>query len=177
MRMQKMTYPRQVVMGLVCLAAVTSGATIAHAQFPSAEVTKEHKILKRDVGVWDAEMKLWMAGPDQDPMVSKGVERNRMLGETWILSNFTADLGGQEFKGHGQFGYDTKKKKFVGTWVENMSTNISTMEGTYDEAKGELTMFSMGIDPATGKETKSKSVSKYVDDNCAAVHDLYAGAG
>ena len=142
---------------VVCLA------TSVWAQFPVPEVTKEHKLLKKDVGVWDAEMKLWMAGPDQEPTVSKGSERNRMLGDFWVLSTYTSNLGGQDFQGSSQLGYDPQKKKFVGTWVDTMSTHISTMEGTYDDATSELTMFMTSVDPESGKEVKAKTVSKYVD--------------
>ena len=122
-------------------------------------------MLKKDVGVWDAEMKLWMQGPDAPPDVSKGVERNRMLGDYWLISDFTTDLGGQKFVGHGQNGYDTKKQKFIGTWIDSMSASLSEMEGTYDEKTGELTMIMTSIDPASGQKIKSKSVSKHKDDN------------
>lgn len=163
MRMQ-LSFGRSAVTGLIGLLAMACAATNLQAQFPTPEVTKEHKVLKKDVGVWEGEMKLWMA-PDQEPMVSKGTERNRMLGGFWLLSNYTADLGGQEFRGHGQFGYDVKKKKYVGTWVDSMTTSISTMEGTYDEAKDEMTMFMTSIDPESGKEVKAKSVTKYTGKN------------
>lgn len=153
------------VVGLVGLLTCVAISAVARAQFPPPEVTDEHKVLKRDVGVWDAEMKLWMTGPDEEPMVSKGTERNRMMGDLWLLSTFTADLGGQPFTGHGQFGYDVNKKKFVATWVDSMTTHISLGEGSYDKSTDEMTMVMTGFDPSTGKEAKSKSVTKYVDRN------------
>ena len=159
MRVQKL-----VTMWVGLLAAVCMTASVV-AQIPTPEVTKEHKLLKKDVGVWDAEMKIWMQGPDGEPMVSKGVERNRSVGDLWVISDYQGDLGDQTFRGHGQFGYDPIKKKFVGTWIDSMTPHISTMEGTYDEQSGEMTMIATGIDPATGEESKSKSVSKYPDDN------------
>jgi hypothetical protein len=144
---------------------VAGAAPVVRAQMPPApEVTDEHKMLKKDVGVWDAEMKIWAAGPDTEPMVTKGIERNRMLGGLWLLSNFSADMGGQEYKGFGQFGYDAKQKKYVGTWVDSMTTSISEMQGTYDKDKNEMVMYATGVDPETGKEVKSKSVSKHMKD-------------
>ena len=74
-------------------------------------------------------------------------------------------MGGQKFVGHGQMGYDPAKKKFIGTWVDSMSTSLAQMDGTYDEATKELTMVMTMADPATGKDTKAKTVSKYMDDN------------
>jgi hypothetical protein len=137
----------------------------AWAQFPEPEVTKEHKILKRDVGVWEAEMKMWSGGPDSEPMVAKGMERNRMLGEIWLITSFEGELGGQKFIGHGMTGYNPAKEKFVGTWIDNMETHINHMEGTYDEKADELTMIMTGIDPATKKETKAKTVTRFPDRN------------
>lgn len=152
-------------LGVVVFLATSLTGQVARGQFPAPEVTPEHKLLRKDVGVWDAEMRLFMGGPDAEPMVSKGVERNRMLGDLWLVSNFTADLGGQEFQGHGQFGYDPRKKKFVGTWIENMGAHISTMEGDYDEAAAELTMVMDSIDPQTGAAVPMKTVSKYIGDD------------
>jgi hypothetical protein len=165
MRMQQDFGRLKKVVAMACLLAVAGVAPSAWAQFPTPEVTKEHKMLKADAGVWDAEMKIWMGGPDAEPTVTKGVERNRMLGDYWLISDFTTDLGGQPFAGHGQNGYDPVKKKFVGTWIDSMSANISTMEGTYDEKSGELTMMMTSIDPTSGQEVKSKSVSKRKGDN------------
>ncbi len=38
------------------------------------------------------------------------------------------------FKGMGIEDYDNVKKKFVGTWVDNMGTGIMMSEGRYDVA-------------------------------------------
>jgi hypothetical protein len=133
------------------------------AQMTPAEPTKEHKLLQQDVGVWDAEMKVWMQGPDAEPTVSKGVERVRPLGDLWVLSTFEGTVAGQAFTGHSQMGFDPLKKKFVGTWIDTVSPHISVMEGTHDEATQELTAFMTSTDPATSKESKAKTVSKSLD--------------
>ncbi len=147
--------------GVAILAAMFGGPGALLAQFPAPQVTKEHEVLKKDVGVWDAEMTLWM-DPSQGSMKTKGMERNRMLGELWLISDFTADLGGQEFRGHGVFGYDAKNKKYVGTWVDTMTTTLSHSDGTYDAEKQEMTMLMTSINPESGKEETAKTVSKYV---------------
>ena len=84
------------------------------AQPPAPQVTDHHKKLQREVGVWDGQMKMWMA-PDQDPQIVPLVETNTMLtGDLWLLSEF--DCG--PFQGRGQIGYDTGKEKYVGTWID-----------------------------------------------------------
>jgi len=153
------------------LVATVSGLVVAtattglRAQFPTPEPTDAHKVLRKDVGVWDAEIKMWMGGPDSEPMVSKGMERNRLLGGLWLVSNFSGKFGDQEFQGHGVTGYDPTKKKYVGTWVDTMSTHISHTESTYDAAKSEMTMMMTGIDSQSGQEMTSKATVKYIDND------------
>jgi hypothetical protein len=69
------------------------------------------------------------------------------------------------FSGHGQFGYDPVKEVYVGTWIDNMSPHLNQMEGTFDPATKTMTMISRGIDPRTGQESKSKMITKYVNDD------------
>jgi hypothetical protein len=156
---------RNAMVALVGLGILGVAFSSAVAQPPAPEVTNEHKLLKKDVGVWEAEMKTWMEGPDKEPMVSKGVERTHAVGDYWIVSTYEGDFAGQTFVGHSQMGYDPAKKKFIGTWIDSMSTSLAQMDGTYDEATQELTMVMTMLDPATGKDTKAKTVSKYIDDN------------
>jgi hypothetical protein len=129
-----------------------------------AKPTKHHELLKKDVGTWDATVKMWMAGPDAPPEESKGVETTTLLGDgLWAVSTFEGEFGGMKFRGQGQLGYDSKKGKYVGTWIDTMTDHIGFMEGTYDEAEKTLTMFMDSTDPATGKPVKEKHVVKYVD--------------
>jgi hypothetical protein len=122
---------------------------------------KEHAMLKKDAGTWDAKVKMWM-GPG-DPVESKGTETNTMLGDLWLLSQFEGEIAGMPFKGHGQNGYDTVKKKFVVTWVDTFSTSPTILEGTYDEKTGELTMTGDSIGP-DGSKMEMKQVTKHGAD-------------
>ena len=72
------------------------------------------------------------------------------------------DFGGLEFHGHAQSGYDPRKGKYVGTWIDTMSTSLMTTEGTYDEATESLTMFARYIDPS-GQEFEQRMVTTYED--------------
>lgn len=124
----------------------------------------EHELLKKDVGVWDASCKFWMI-PGQEPVVTKGVETNTMLGETWLISEFKTDFNGIPFLGHSQSGYDPVKKKFVGTWVDSMTTHMAVQEGTYDKETKTFTFVSRVTDPITTKVRISKMLVKHVDDD------------
>ena len=149
----------RLVITALTLFAVSLMAVNASAQVPEMpEPTEHHKVLMEDVGTWDAEMKIWMGGPDTEPMVEKGSETNRMLGGFWLISNFKGSFGGMEFQGLGTFGYDPKTEKYVGSWMDSNSPNISHMEGTYDKSSKTMTMkmASTGMD---GQPQEGKSVT------------------
>ncbi|MCA9191610.1 MAG: DUF1579 domain-containing protein [Planctomycetales bacterium] len=149
------------------------------AQFP--EPTPEHEVLKQDVGIWQASVKLWMGAdgktdPNADPTVSQGVETNRLLGPFWVISEFKGDFGGLPFEGHSISGYDTKTKKYVGSWVDSVSPAAMHMSGTFDKSTNTLTSSTKGID-LEGNEVQGKSVVKYVDKDhrLMTMYELKAG--
>lgn len=132
---------------------------------PVPKPTAEHELLAKDVGTWDATIKSWMGGPSSEPMVSQGVEVVKPLpGGLWIISEFDGKFGDQEFHGCGQTGYDTKKKKYVGTWVDSMTTELMTVEGDYDPATRTLTTYAKGSD-AAGKPYEAKMTGKHENDD------------
>jgi len=167
--MMRSTHLLSAIFLALCLALMTHNA--ATAQEPP-QPTEQHKILQNDVGTWDAVCQLWPA-PDADPIPFKAVEKNRLLeGGTWLISDYTADIGSMKFEGHGIFGYDPKKEKYVGTWVDNMTPIISPMEGTYDAEKKSMTMTSKGYNPETGKTFEMKNVSRYIDKD-TRIFEMY----
>ncbi len=142
----------------VSLAFAQEGGEFAP---PVPKPTKQHEMLKKDVGKWTAEMKMYMAA-DAPPMVMPCTEVNAMLeNDLWLLSEFESG----PFKGRGQFGYDPNKKKFVGTWIDNMNAEMGVMEGDYNEATDELVMYSTMYNPQTQANEKTKSVTKYDGDD------------
>jgi Protein of unknown function (DUF1579) len=115
---------------LACLSLAWVLASFALAQEPSKPLP-EHKILASDEGTWDATIRMYAGGPDAEPSVSKGSEVNEVLpGGLWVLSKFEGEFGGMKFHGRGQFGFDPVKKKYVGTWLDSMST-VRKPEGDY----------------------------------------------
>ena len=122
-----------------------------------------HQKLAGMVGTWDAEVTSWM-NPTAPPMKSKGTSENRaVLGGRWIESKFHGDMMGQPFEGLGYTGYDNFKKKYIGTWMDNMSTAVMMSEGTYDSAGTVMTSMSTMDDFMTGKASTVRMVTTLVD--------------
>jgi hypothetical protein len=134
--------------------------------------TEAHKeMAKADVGVWDATMRAYLAGPDQPPQEFKGTETVRAVADgLWMISEFESDfVGGKKFRGHGITGYDTQKKKIVGAWADNMSTSLGTLEGDYDPKSNSVTLWFQMTDPMTGQMRKDKHVAEHKAEG----HNLY----
>ena len=151
----------------LCLITMLAGVMFCGATTLVAQETKlpkpgpEFDILKADVGTWDVEIRTW-AGPGE-PMVSKGKETNRMLGGFWLIVDFEGNMMGLDFKGHGVYSYDVKKKHYIGTWVDSMSSNKIDMVGRHDKDKKTVTYEGMapGMD---GQPAKHVLTTKYNDD-------------
>jgi hypothetical protein len=141
---------------LVCAAA--AGAQEAP---PMPKPGPEHEILNKDVGTWDATVEMLM--PPGPP--SKGTEVNTLgPGGLWLISDFKSEMMGAPFQGHGVSGWDPAKKKYVGTWVDSMSTGVFTIEGTYDAASRSMTSMMSGPGE-DGQPMTMKAVTQMKDDD------------
>jgi Protein of unknown function (DUF1579) len=158
----------------LCLGASILATTATAQELPPApKALPEHKILAADEGTWDATIKTYMGGPDAEPSVSRGTEVNEVLpGGLWVHSKFEGDFGGVKFVGRGQFGYDPVKKKYVGTWIDSMSTILSVLEGDYDARSKTMTYVGDGYDPDHKAKFSQKMVTTMKDDG-TRVFTLY----
>jgi hypothetical protein len=152
--------------GLLAVGLALVGSAIpARGQEMPPKPTPEHQRLAKEVGTWDATMKTWMGGPNAEPLVSKGVEVVKLMpGGLWLLSEYDGKFGDMDFHGSGHSGYDTKKKKYVFTWVDSIETEILLMEGEYDSDTQTLTMHAKGTDPA-GRPYEMKTTTKFEGDD------------
>ena len=85
----------------------------------------------------------------------------------WALpgSTSTGTFNNMPFEGHSLVGYDNIKKVFESTWIDNMGTGITKLEGPYDPATKTITLSGKMVDPMGGKEMDVKQTFKFVDDN------------
>ncbi len=141
-------------LSLLCLCAVG----LAAAQPPEMpKPSPEHAYLKKSAGNWDCVMNMM----GQKFNCTHTCE---MLGEFWVVGKFSGDLGGMKFEGRDAFGWDPRKKVYVGTWMDNMSPHSMTISGTFDAASKTLTMEGIGVNEQ-GKDAKYKEVIVWKNDN------------
>lgn len=126
-----------------------------------------HRRLGRFVGTWDIVGRTWVEGPDGLVSESRGVVETRWLVPgLWLIDDVKTTMMGQAFQGFSISGYDNVKKKYVGMWVDGMSTALLTMEGNFDREGKSLALFGTCSDPATGEHDKLMGyLTHLVDDD------------
>jgi hypothetical protein len=135
------------------------------------KVGENHKVLAELAGNWTFTTKMWM-DPAGKPQESKGTStRKAIMDGRYFIAEHTgkfkmpgADgkMKDMNFKGMAIEGYDNAKKKFVSSWIDNMSTMIMNSEGTYDAATKTFT-YNAECEMIPGKMTKIREVIKVVD--------------
>jgi hypothetical protein len=97
----------------------------------------DHKsaVFEKDVGTWDAEVEV-RPGPGAEPQRSRGITTNKLVAGAWLVSDYQAESG---FAGHGIYGFDQTKNKYVGTWVDSMRRFLVIAEGEWNESEKKMT--------------------------------------
>ena len=122
-----------------------------------------HKKLEPLVGTFDAKVSMWMA-PDQPPQESTGTsESSWVLGGRFLETKYQGTFMGQPFSGIGYTGYDNVTKKYIGTWMDTMSTGMMSSSGTM--AGKSMKMTASMSDPMSGKVTRSTETFTIVDND------------
>lgn len=144
-------------------------ATATAAEQPcmaNVEAQKEHQWLQKMLGEWTAEGEAVM-GPDQPPSQWKATETVRKIGEIWVAAEGTGDMpDGSPSKTVMTLGYDTQKKKYVGTFIGSMMTNLWVYEGELDASGKVLTLDAEGPSMSgDGKMAKYKDAIEFKSDD------------
>jgi hypothetical protein len=138
-----------------------------------AQPNENHKLLASLDGTWSYTVKMWMnPDPNAKPDESKGTAvRKSIMDGRFSVMDVTGkmEMPGPDgkkkemtFKGMGIEGYDNVKKKFIGTWCDNMGTGLMMSEGTYDPATKTFT-YTGEYEGIPGMKQKIREVVKLTD--------------
>ena len=131
-----------------------------------AQPQKEHQWLQKLIGEWTYEHEATM-GPDQPAEVIRGTENVRSLGGLWTLGEGQGQMpGGGSATTLMTLGYDPEKKRFVGTFIGSMMTNLWVYEGELDNDEKVLTLNAEGPDfTQPGRTAKYQDVIEFKSDD------------
>ena len=150
-------------LGTLLIVALFAGVPTLVKAADEEQARKPHDQFKRLVGDWTTEMKSFFPDPDA-PKVTKGRASFKMiLGGNFVQQKFFGEVEGKKYEGIGISGYDTAKKKYIGTWKDSLNTGIMHTEGTYDVKSHTLTELGEMSSPSGTMKTKNQT--KYIDQN------------
>jgi uncharacterized protein DUF1579 len=154
--MNRLPVRRWLIAGLCLVPAIAAAAQMPPMPTPGPE----HAVLKEDVGTWDAAVELM--GPDGNAIASKGIETNTLAcNGMCLVTEFKGELmPGMAFAGAGITAYDSKVKKYVGTWSDSMTPGLASSESTWDAGAKKMTGTMKSTDPM-GQPSTSRSVVEY----------------
>ena len=122
-----------------------------------AKPEKQHRWLENLLGDWTYETEA--AAPGQPAAKATGTETVRSVGGLWIQAEGRGAMPGGDFAiSVMTLGYDTGRKRFVGSWIGSMMTHQWVYDGELDASERVLTLNSEG--PSFSGDG---SMSKYQD--------------
>ena len=141
-----------ILLSLLFLAFTSIAASAQEPEFP--QPSKQHEWLKQFEGEWVATAKS-IDTPEMPAMDCNSTFKARMVGGFWMVSESKGEIAGSKMMSIQTIGYDRKKKKYIGTWVDNMMDHMWHYEGTVDESGKKLSLIAEGPNfMADGKLTK-----------------------
>jgi hypothetical protein len=152
------------VTSLVCLLALLASAAFSADAPEFPKPTEQHEWLQQLVGEWTTAGECEMEPGNK--ITSKGAEKVRSLGGFWIIGEGEAEVLGMKMQTQMTLGYDPKKEKFVGTFIDNITGTFWLYEGELDSAGKKLTLSAEGPRPdAPDTTAKFRDVIEIKDKN------------
>lgn len=154
------------VLTVSCLAAVMAAGTVlclaqdAPHKPELPPPVEQHAWLQQLVGEWECDVEATME-PGKPPVRSKGSESVHSIGGFWVVSRIegSCPMEGAPFSARLTLGYDPGKERYVGTWVDSMTSQLWIYEGTLDESGKTLTLEAEGPCPMTpGRRARFQEV-------------------
>lgn len=142
-----------------------------------AKPEKEHKWLEKLVGEWTSVAEMSMVA-GEPPMTFHGTETVRSLGGLWILGEGEGEMpGGGIARTLLTLGYDSSKKRFLGTWIGSMMTHMWIYNGKLDASGKVLTLDSEGPSmKGDGKLAKYRDIVEFKNRNHRILHSEALGS-
>jgi hypothetical protein len=152
---------KRITIAVLAGMLLTGGTLLKAQEMPKMPPpVKEHEWLNQFVGNWNYDTEIFME-PGKPPMKASGTESVRSLGGFWIVSDGKGEMMGKPFNSVLTLGFDPQAKKYVGTWVDSVSSTLWKYEGTVDSAGKILTLETEGPCPMKPGITKFREVTEW----------------
>jgi hypothetical protein len=137
----------------ITLLLILISVPLIAAKAQTDEASRPETILSQRAGTWDAVIEIQLKA-ETAPITSQGVEYDKMSADgKWLISDFEGQLFGSKFTGHAVTGFDAKKGKYVGVWIDP-SSGINLVDGEYDTRNRIFTTVSYKADKTDDAQMK-----------------------
>ena len=138
---------------------------------------KEHQWLQKFLGNWSYESEA-MIEPGKPPAKFVGTETVRSIGGFWVVCEGSGTMpGGETGTTIMTLGYDSVKKRYVGTFIGSMMAHLWIYDGLLDSERNILTLNAEGPGfSVEGSTAKYKDVIEFKSDDHRVLssHELRA---
>jgi hypothetical protein len=110
---------------------------------PPVPVEAEHEWLAQLAGDWSVSGEADM-GPEMGKVNMDWVDRTRMFGDYFVVSDVAADFDGTRWNGRMTLGWDPAQQAFVGTWMDTTNHYLWHYQGSLDASRAKLTLAAKG---------------------------------
>jgi hypothetical protein len=130
------------------------------------EPQQEHQWLKKLVGEWTFENQSSME-PGKPPVKFSGTESVRSIGDVWVQCEGRGEMpGGGSATSMMTIGYDSQKRRYVGTFICSVMTHLWLYNGEMDADGKVLTLDAEGPSiAAEGKMAQYKDIIEFKSDD------------
>jgi hypothetical protein len=117
--------------------------------------TEQHAGLAKSVGEYDVAVEMYWPGGKVEKAAATA-KREMILNGFYLRETFSMKTPNFTFAGTATVGYDTVRKKYVSTWLDNSSPVMDIAYGV--EIDGKIVMTGKGPNQTTGMLEGKKSV-------------------
>ena len=153
------------IAGFILSVLVTASPCRAQELPEMPAPQKEHEWLNQLAGEWETEGEVFLE-PGKPPIKSSGTEKAHMMGGFWLVSDVRGEFMDIAIEAKLTLGYDPKKEKYVGTWIDSMGSYLWHYQGAVDDTGKTLTLDTEGPCPQRGgRLSKFKEVIEIKSKN------------
>ena len=142
---------------LIALALFLVSLVQVHAQSPMTSLTKY-------TGDWKAEYIMWMDTSSASMSFQISVHNEMKMNNLFFTSRYTGTVMGMAYEAVSTIAYDLQKGKFETTWMDNMNSGISYMEGKGSPESKNIAFLGTSCDPTAARAAQSRQVLSLIDD-------------
>ena len=152
---------------MASLSIILSAISVSAQQRPPDDAPGEpHAALRRFIGEWEAQGRMWRSPDSSVPPLEGSVTLSAelVMGGRFLVERMTSQPPSRPFESIRVVGYDNLSGRYEGATYDSRGTNIIRLVGEMNTA-GELVLNSSYTDLGTGAPVTRRTVRKVISEN------------